>query len=371
MKGRITKGAALMLKSKTLLLAASPLFNTDKPYMSLGEHNDLICMGNYDVQRWQVAADAAKAVIDWAPSGNIKLIDDQGEEKNYKYAWEVNDNQEIILANKYLGTRRASQYPFSGILPTTIHWGYGGPSMLFEFVKRYEKKDGTPQVWDMNGGNNLLEKISELDNRFSQTVMYPGSYLNSAYPEIQTNVGEIVNGELTKKAGEHAKDCYGGFWQRKFIPDNIDKGAQMSNNIIYRLAEAYLNYAEALNEVQGPVQAAYDAVNVIRKRSGQPDLPAGLTKEQFRDKVRNERAIEFAYEDIRFWDLRRWMLSDKGGYGMNGSVWGLKIYKINGTSEYRYEPYTSKERTFKKSMYLHPFYAHEIDKGYLIQNPGY
>ncbi len=372
MRGRVTKGAALMLKSKALLLAASPQFNTATPYLDFGANNNLICMGNTDPTRWQAAADAAKAVIDWAPEGGIRLIDDQGPDKNYKYVWEVNDNAEIILANKIIGTRRANQYPYTGIFPTTIHTGNGGPSILFEFIKKYEKKDGTPQTWDMHGSDDLIQKISQLDNRFAQTVLYPGSYLNSTFPEVQTNIGEVVGGQISlDNPGKHSANCYGGSWQRKFIPDNIDKTAQMPNNFIYRLAEAYLNYAEALNEAQGPTQAAYDAVNAIRNRSGMPDLPTGLSKEEFRERVRNERAIELAFEDIRFWDLRRWLLSDKDGYGMNGNVWGMKVYKITGTKNYRYEPYTNKERTFKKSMYLHPFYLVEINKGYLIQNPGY
>ncbi len=372
MRGRVTKGAALMVKSKALLLAASPQFNTGTPYLDFGANNNLICLGNTDQSRWQAAADAAKAVIDWAPDGGIRLIDDQDPDKNYKYVWEVNDNAEIILANKIIGTRRATQYPYTGIFPTTIHTGNGGPSILFEFIKKYEKKDGTPQTWDMNGGDDLVQKFSQLDNRFAQTVLYAGSNLNSTFPEVQTNIGEVVGGQISlDNPGKHSANCYGGSWQRKFVPDNIDKTAQMPNNYLYRLAEAYLNYAEALNEAQGPVQAAYDAVNRIRNRSGMPDLPTGLTKEQFRERVRNERAIELAFEDIRFWDLRRWLLSDKEGYGMNGNVWGLKVYKIAGTQNYRYEPYTNKERTFKKSMYLHPFYLVEINKGYLIQNPGY
>lgn len=360
MKGRVTKGAALMVKAKALLLAASPQFNTATPYLDFGEHNKLICLGNFNIDRWQKAADAAKAVLDWAPSGGIKLITNQGADKNYKYAWETYDNSELILINKTTGPRTRNQYPWLGILPTSIYNGYGGTSPTHNFVKMYEKKDGTPQTWNLEGGDDLNQKYAELDPRFSQTVLYNGSYLNPEFPEIQTYQG-----------GAHTIDCKGGSWQRKLVPDAFRRsGSFTPNNYIYRLADAYLMYAEALNEIQGPVPAAYSAVNAIRNRSGMPDLPSGLTKEQFRERVRNERAIELAFEENRIWDIMRWQIAEEEGV-MQGSMWGLKIFKIEGSTEFRYEPYVFETRTFLKRMYLHPFLRSEVVKGYLVQNPGY
>jgi hypothetical protein len=142
--------------------------------------------------------------------------------------------------------------------------------------------------------------------------------------------------------------------------------------IIFRLAEAYLNYAEALNEAQGPVQAAYDAVNTIRQRSGMPNLPAGLSQTDFRARVRHERAIELAYEFHRFYDIRRWMIAEEDGV-MQGDIWGIKITKIAGTNpqEFNYLPYVFETRVFHTYMYLHPLPQNEVNKGYLVQNPGY
>lgn len=360
LRGRVTKGVALMIKSKTLLVAASPLFNTATPYLDLGEHNNLICFGNYDVNRWQKAADAAKAVIDWAPSGGIQLITDKGPDKNYKYMWETVDNAEVILANKMYFNRSRTQYPWPGILPNMIYSGYGGPSPTLNFVKMYEKKDGTPQTWNPEGGDDLNKKYSELDYRFAQTIMYNGSYLTKDFPNIQIFQG-----------GTHATNCHGGHWQKKFIPESLSTTTPATpNNILYRLGEAYLNYAEALNEAKGPVKEAYDAVNVIRSRSGMPNLPAGLTKEQFRERVRNERAIELSYEDNRLWDILRWMIAEQEGV-MLGSMWGIKIYKITGSTEFRYVPYVFSTRVFPTKLYLHPFLKSEVIKEYLVQNPGW
>ncbi|MFD2934745.1 RagB/SusD family nutrient uptake outer membrane protein [Spirosoma flavum] len=357
-RGRVTKTAAQMLKSRTLLYAASPLFNTATPYLSLGADNKLICYGNQDNNRWQLAADAAKAVLDLAPAGNFALITDKGVDKNYKFAWEQNDNAEIVLAEKTYPSRARTQFPWYGQQPVSIVGAWGGISVIHNFVRKYEKKDGTPQTWP--GGNDLMQKYSELDPRFAQTVGYNGSYYDKDAPLLETFQG-----------GRHATDCDGGAWLKKLLPDALSASAgAVPNGIVFRLAEAYLNYAEALNEAQGPVPAAYDAVNTIRQRSGMPKLPTGLTKEQFRDRVRNERDIELAFEDHRLYDIRRWKIAENDGV-MQGLFYGLKITKITGSTEFKYEPYVFETRTFLPRMYLHPFLNTEVYKGYLVQNPGY
>jgi hypothetical protein len=357
-RGRATKTAAQMLKARTLLYAASPLFNAATPYMSLGDDNKLICYGNQDNSRWQLAADAAKAALDMAPAGGFLLITDKGVDKNYKYAWEQNDNAEIVLAEKVYASRARTQFPWYGFQPVSIINAWGGISVIHNFVRKYEKKDGTAQTWP--GGNDLNKKYSELDPRFAQTVGYNGSSYNKDVPLLETFQG-----------GRHAADCDGGAWLKKLMPDALSSTAgAVPNGIVFRLAEAYLNYGEALNEAQGPVQAAYDAVNTIRARSGMPRLPAGLTKEQFRDRVRNERDIELAFEDHRLYDIRRWKLAENEGV-MNGAMYGLKISKITGSTEFSYQPYVFETRTFLPKMYLHPFLNTEVYKGYLVQNPGY
>lgn len=357
-RGRATKLAALALKSKALLFAASPQFNTASPILGLAGHNDLICFGSYDKNRWKYAADAAKAAIDAASAAGCILITDQGVDKNYKYVWSHFDNSEIILAEKVF-----QRYSYRFFLPPSF--GGFGITATFNFQKYYEKKDGTPQTWNMNGGNDLNKKYDELDPRFKQTIAYNGSYWNAKHPKIETT---------TEPVGKDLAGCTGGAWVRKPIPDDADLTVTQSpyaNWTVFRLAELYLNYAEALNEYYDtPPTDAYNAVHVIRSRSGMPDFPAGLTQDEFRQKLRNERAIELAYDAHRIFDERRWLISDKEGL-MKGNMWGIKIYAISGSTEFRYEPYVFTVRTFYKRMYLHPFLQTEVDKGYLIQNPGY
>lgn len=362
--GRATSGAALMLKSKTLLYAASPQFNTRTPYLDFGQNNDLISYGDFDVQRWKLAADAAKEVIDWAPSAGKHLITGQGVNENYKYMWEVYDNPEVILSEKALSDRGFRGYPWKSIAPPSLYRGNGGQSgisVTFNFVKKYEKKDGTPQNWSPSGGDDLNEKYAELDPRFHQTVAYNGSYWNEEFPEMKIYEG-----------GRDYNTCYGGHWLHKLYPSAISRqnGRYIPNSILFRLAEAYLNYAEALNEVEGPVPAAYEAVNLIRERSGMPPFPTGLSKVAFRERVRNERAVELAFEDHRLWDVRRWLIAENDGV-MQGDMYGLQITKIEGSEEFRYEPYVFEERYFYPRMYLNPFPQNEVNKGYLIQNPGW
>jgi len=362
--GKATKGAALMLKARTLLYAASPLSNTATPPVELPGNNDLICYGNYDANRWKLAADAAKAVIDWAPAGGVHLITDKGVEKNYKYVWEVPDNEEVIMPSKLTGLQNVWQDVTKSL--NNFYVAQSGTMITQNFIEKYEKKDGTAQIWDKNGGDNLNQMYSELDPRFGQTVGYNGSYWNQDFPVLTLWEGAVPANKpplLGLKTG---------YWLRKWVPESLSnkRTAYIIWNL-YRLAEAYLNYAEALNEYQGPVQEAYEAVRIVRERSGMPPFPTGLTKEQFRKKIRNERSIELAMEEHRLRDIMRWRIAEEEGV-MQGDMWGIKISKQPAPSkEFGWKPYVFETRYWKMEMYHIPFYQSEVDKGYIIQNPGW
>ena len=360
--GKITKGAALMLKARTFLYAASPLSNTENPPLSLpDEDNKLICYGNYDANRWKLAADAAKAVIDWAPGAGVRLL--SGSERSYQDTWEVPDNAEIILGPKmYVPLQGYWSSTFKSL--NNFYLIQGGIMITQNFVEFYERKDGTPQPWNRNGGNNLAEIYSNMDPRFKQSVAYNGSYWNVGFPELKFYVGGVADNQPPRV------DNKTGYWIRKWIPTILTRNTQAYVNWHWaRLAEAYLNYAEALNEYQGPTADAYQAVNTIRNRVGMPNLPTGLNQAEFRDKVRRERAIELAFEDHRLWDLMRWRMAEQT---LNAPMWGLKIYKLpEPSNEFRYEYYIFQERSWKTPMYRLPFNQNEVDKGYLVQNPGW
>ena len=360
--GKATRGSALMLKSRTLLYAASPLTNTATPPLSLpGEQNLLICYGDTDVERWKLAADAAKAVIDWAPGAGVHLL--TGSERSYQDTWEVPDNEEVIMASKLAPL----DFPGSTLwrcLNGFFSDGWG-TQITQNFVEKYERKDGTPQVWSPTGGNNLNQMYAELDPRFGQSVAHNAAYWNQDIPEIK----------LWEDAPEPNQRNYliTGYWLKKWVPTAMTRtvfAIPVWN--LYRLGEAYLNYAEALNEYYPtPPQEAYDAVKIIRDRVGMPPFPAGLSQAQFRERIRNERAIELAFEEHRLWDIIRWRIAEQEGV-MQGQMWGIKIYKLpEPSTEFRWEPFVFEERYWKAGMYRLPFLQNEINKGYLVQNPGW
>ena len=137
-----------------------------------------------------------------------------------------------------------------------------------------------------------------------------------------------------------------------------------------RYAEILLNYAEAQNEATGPDQSVHDAVNEVRNRAGMPDLPAGLSQTEMRERIRNERRVELAYEEHRYFDVRRWMIAE---VVENQQARGMSITKNpNGTLTYTVkEALTGK--SFSAKHYWFPIPVEEINasNGAVDQNPGY
>lgn len=378
-RGRIDQGAAYALKSKTLLYAASPLFNTDTPYMSLGGDSDrFLCYGNYDIARWEEAASAANDCLKWASANGCHLITDQGSgEDNYRYSWEQYDNAEIILAEKAHGSMGKWTWPWSSIAPPNIYAGNAGQSgitVTLNHVRKYEDKDGNAVEW--NGGDDLQTKMASLDPRFAASIVGNGGRWNDEFPEVWI----YGNPNSGADCGHDASTCYGGFWLHKLYPSVINNTTVWSytpNSTLFQLNEIYLNYAEAMNEAYGPDAdpegyglTARQAVNIIRSRVDMPDVVAS-GQDEFREKVRHERDIELAFDNHRFWDIRRWMIAEEEGV-MQGNMWGIQVSRIEGNdSEFHYEPYVFEVRNWNRRGYLHPFSTAEINKGYLVQNPGY
>ncbi|TCC88685.1 RagB/SusD family nutrient uptake outer membrane protein [Pedobacter frigiditerrae] len=401
LKGRITKLVPYAIKARALLYAASPMFNTATPYLAMPNKADekLICLGNYDVNRWKLAADAALEVIQIAPSCGISLVNVAGNELgkypvidrsgplptspfitpgtvpvigNYEFSWAEYNNSEIILTFQGYPAANLGNAPWNLFAPTspgTATWS--GLNVTLNHVKKYEKRDGTKQDWS-SGGSDLDAIYRNLDPRFKQSLVY-----NNGYLAVGATVFELFDNVPLNK------NNIAGHWMRKLLPNRYRTGNNVPLDIILRLNEFYLNYAEALNEFSTASAATtgsasapvipnniYDAVNYVRARSGMPAI-AGLSQAAFRDRVRNERAVEMAFDDHRMWDIRRWLVAEDEGV-MRGNMLGIKIKKNAGTPvTYSWEPYTFEIRTFTKNMYLHPFVLTEVQKGGLIQNPGW
>lgn len=160
---------------------------------------------------------------------------------------------------------------------------------------------------------------------------------------------------------------------RKFIDQNLDLSKDQKRRrpwILFRYAEILLNYAEAMNEyLDAPDQSIYDAVNLIRKRAKIPQLNIrmNLSKEEMRARIRNERRVELAFEEHRFWDVRRW---EEGQTYFNQPIHGMRITMENEKASY--ETFVVEERVFKPKMNYYPIPQSELQKNSkLDQNPGW
>ena len=390
--GKVTKLAALALKARILLYAASPLYNTPanlKAEVSgarFGDSRDtVLSYPTYDQERWNKAAKAAKDVIDNAGGAGVSLLNTgkpltTGETYatlgDYESVWNVFANQELILVNT--ANQAGSGFVWGQYLSSKLRlaqWGVKN-NVPVEFMQQYEKLDGTKWTLPATGADLPVDiKALNLDPRFYQTIAYDGMYYSSQRGVLAYyKKGDYsTDGNLASSdAGVdgYATEVY------KFVArvDNMT-----DNHLawpVFRLAEFYLSYAEALNEYQGPGGDATNYLNLIRKRAGMPEKhPADASS--FRDAIQNERTIELAYEGHRYNDLNRWL---KAKTVLNGTLHGIQTTARKGTDgqlkrTWQTVPFVT--RVFPAKYYYVPFPSKEISLRYLGnkswdgQNPGW
>ena len=169
-----------------------------------------------------------------------------------------------------------------------------------------------------------------------------------------------------------------GYFVRKYLPEEVKALTTVTayhNWIFFRLAEMYLNYAEAMNEVEGPTQRVRDAINTVRSRSGVVDIPVSLTsdKPSMRKRIQRERAVELCFEEHRWWDARRWSTGEDGELAtkwFGGPFYRVSITNSGGNVQYNEETYFTRIYTPRNNLYQIP--TGEMYKNpLLVQNPGY
>lgn len=238
--------------------------------------------------------------------------------------------------------------------------------------------------FDWNNPEHTANPFVNRDPRLNETFILDGDIyqgrtveLTQEYPSDKTN---YPKGKDWGQGAMHSLSLKTGLACRKW---GLDRGNELSGHVIQwphlRIAELYLSYAEALNEYNGgPNSQAYQCVNEVRARVGLGGLKTGMTQEQFREAVLRERACEFGYEEVRFFDLIRWKMEDK----FNTPLHGLNVYKNKGDGTYICEPFSLAETDsnrawwnvggFSSIWYFSAFPQDEVNKGYgLIQNPGW
>ena len=288
--GRATRGAALALKARTLLYAASPLFNPTN-----------------DRSRWAAAAEACKVILDNAATWGLKL-------SAYGSLWghDAFYNPELIFG---LGRGEFNSFEMANY-PVGVENGASGNCPTQTLVDQYEYKDNGQTFGERYPGNinlGMVDPYDGLDPRFALTVVKNGD-------EWPTN-GSQKKAIETFNGGFNASPKYGatptGYYLKKYVDGACVTTADNQTTrrhtwILFRLGEIYLDYAEAVFNATGSAKdatfgmTANEAVNKLRKRSDIQMPEFTEDGEAWVARYERERMVELAFENHRFWDVRRW-----------------------------------------------------------------
>lgn len=329
--GRLTRGAVLAMKARLLMFAARPLFNSATPYLSFDDpaHNSLICFGSADPTRWQAAIAANEAVLTWADANGYALINTGGAgtgqpnpnaADDYGTATSVLNNKEVILAYKLNeGYNQLSRYyNTSGNYPDSDNRSDSGQSgILTNLLEYYHDQNGNDMDWPRVGessprpAQNWLDNIDKVEARFRMDIcaIGVGSLSNPGISTWQhTGWGrrlvnlEINDGPSSNSFPEASQVGYGAGPSTKFY---YKAGSRLwFEPPLFRLAETYLNLAEAYNEAGDPTNALRN-LNMVHNRAGLPAITT-TDQEELRKKIWREKALEYFHENHRYYDVKHW-----------------------------------------------------------------
>ncbi|RYE14541.1 MAG: RagB/SusD family nutrient uptake outer membrane protein, partial [Sphingobacteriales bacterium] len=377
--GRATIGACAALKARVFLYAASPLFNRDPgnivpdPFTGYADRK-FVAYENYDIKRWKRAADAADTLIrsgiyqllEFAPSAaDSKGRAGLGFYRLFLYKYVTQNNEFIFRGSKPSAFNNEVNQDFD---PPSRggHNNLNGTYPYQELVDAFDMKDGKPAT-----GNPLYNPAKPYDNRdprFEYTILHNGYEKHSLQDgriqvPVYTYVSAVSDGIYVGTAT--------GYYIKKMISDSSAANnftSQLSPTFypLMRYAELLLNYAEAINEFDegGGYVKAREKLIMIRKRAGiEPGSDGfyGITasnQAQMRLAIQHERRIELAFEEHRFWDVRRWLIADETE---NQSMNGMEI-RLTGTNTFSYKKVFIRKHDFARKTYLWPFPQGEVSK---------
>ena len=414
--GRATTIAAYALKSRALLYLASPLYNGNTMFADLKDPIDKRNLINqvYSEEKWKDAMDASLKAITEAETAGHKLFNEYPNDpvKNYQYLFLSDTYNTETLWAKNIGTY---QHHFNCGDPAACN-GFSILCPTQEMVDAYQMADGSDPIIGYTDGIHINSdgkkipikvpiinpKSGYVDEGFV-VEGYPGRWeagVSNMYVNREPRFYASINfaGALwkTTKNSGWTKPHYCEFWysgmdgrgvvtgsdycktgynMKKLMHPDSKHNEYFPRTIwaFIRLGEIYLNAAEAINEYAGPTADCYKYINAIRTRAGLPELEAGLSKEEMRKKIQHERRIELAFENHRFFDVRRWMIAEE--------TQGVPIHSMNiyeGTSLQDpafYKRIKCEDRVFESPKhYFFPVEQDEIDKHEkkeLVQNLGW
>ena len=404
--GRATSIMCLAVRARMLLFAASPLVNGNPDYANhKNKDGENLFSTTADKTKWAYAAQACKELIDAAEAAGHKLYTEKNDDgtidpfmsyQNLFLTRYDEGNTEILFARP--GGSEYGEYEKHAT--PAASGGSGGLGVTQSLVDAFFMENGLPinddnseyvetgysvsdetrdnTVWDteVNGGaiskKNTYNMYCHREPRFYVTVSYNNSYFTQ-----EKRVFNFFNGSADNP---HTHDApqNGYLIRKKISPDlNVKQGTyKYRPGIVYRLCEAYLNYAEALNESDPGNGDILVYLNKIRERAGIRQYTTGATDDNFihvdlndqaemRKLIRAERRVELSCEGIRYDDLRRWKEAENV---LNGDFYGMNFSGKDNSSFYVRTPYL--KRVYKKAYYWFPIHQSEIDKNdKLVQSP--
>ena len=349
--GRVNNLCVLALKARASLYYASPLFNP-----------------NNDRERWHQAALDNLELINTCRARGMKLSADYGA-LFQKDNWQ--NSEECILVRRIVSASNTfEKYNF----PIGLENAGGGNCPTQNLVDAYEMTNGKA-ITDADSGYDPQNPYANRDARLAMTVAVNGEQWPNE--TLETFIGGANALPITYATPT-------GYYLKKYVNKSLTIGALNATTerhhwVIFRLAEFYLNYAEAMLNYTGSgyetssglSMTAAAALNVVRARAKQPNLATGLDANQFKERLQNERFVELAFEGHRFYDLRRWKVAGEQKYR---TIKSMRITKnADGTFTYTPQSETSTRSYWDDKMYLFPLAQSEILKsgGALTQNPGW
>lgn len=403
--GRATSIMCLAVRARMLLFAASPLVNGNPDYANhKNKDGENLFSTTEDKSKWAYAAQACKELIDAAEAAGHKLYTENNPDgtidpfmsyQNLFLTRYDEGNTEILFARP--GGSEYGEYEKHAT--PAASGGSGGLGVTQSLVDAFFTENGLPinddseyvesgfsgsdetrdnTVWDteVNGGaitkSGTYNMYCHREPRFYITVSYNNSYFTQ-----EKRLFNFFNGSADNP---HTHDApqNGYLIRKKISPDlNVKQGTyKYRPGIVYRLGEAYLNYAEALNESDPGNGDILVYLNKIRERAGIRQYTTGATDENYihvdlndqaemRKLIRAERRVELSCEGIRYDDLRRWKEAENV---LNGDFYGMNFSGRDESSFYVRTPYL--KRVYKKAYYWFPIHQSEIDKNdKLVQSP--
>lgn len=388
--GRLTGASALGLKIRALLFGASPLFNDVQPYYTktTAEANTqfLTWMGGKDMTLW---SDVNSACVEFMAQLNAKggyslETNTANPGLGFRAGYFNRGTKESLISTRIRETVPGNVWDGSYyFLQSTTYYGSLNPTL--DYMDIYPMKNGTPfdnTIWNdtLAGGVN---PFANRDPRLSETCLVNGVNIVSGRP------AELWIGGRERTQATHDGGTGTGAGTYKFLLTGSDLPSLEAQWPYLRLPEIYLTYAEVINELNdGPTEDAFKYLNMTRVRVGLNGIkesnPSKVwTKENFLDEVLKERAREFGVEEIRLFDMTRRKLE----VDFRKRLHGVDIYRqkdSNGkvvSGKYIYKKYTITKRYlqdgedskvyFDPKWYLSAFPLNEVNKGYLVQNPGW